>query len=162
MTTNPHPEAYGVFKPIGCVLAAFPSADDARGAQVALANEGFPEAQITLYTPERMLAQADSDIASAGALASIGQELNLVKSHRELALSGHTFLLVKAPRDEQAQRVAIIAKEFNAARAQSYGRLIIEELIEPGDGSRQVAESPDRGLDAQTISGEEPAAKASS
>lgn len=44
---------------------------------------------------------------------------------------------------------------FNAERAQKYGRLIVEELIEHGDDLPQVAESPARGLDAQTTSGRE-------
>ncbi len=63
--------------------------------------------------------------------------------------------MVRAPKDEQAQRVAAIARRFNATRAQSYGHLMIEELIEVGSGENQVAESPERGLDAQTPSGHE-------
>ncbi|MBC8057722.1 MAG: hypothetical protein H7Y61_14195, partial [Rhizobiales bacterium] len=100
------------------------------------------------------------DIEQAGVLAGIGQELNHVKSHREQAIKGHSFLVVKAPGDDRAQRVADIARRFNATRAQSYGRLVIEELIEPGTGENQVAESPDRGLDAQTQTGRETSAAA--
>jgi hypothetical protein len=62
---------------------------------------------------------------------------------------------VKAPKDEDAQRVADIGRQFNATRAQKYGHLMIEELIEPGTGENQVPESPDTGLDAQTLSGRE-------
>ena len=155
MTPTDRPEAYGVFKPVGHVIIALPSAQDAKGAKSALLGVGFEEADIVAYTPEQMKRQADIDIHQAGVLAGIGQELNLVKAHRELAIKGHSFLMVRAPKDEQAQRVADIAKRFNATRAQSYGRLLIEELIEVGSGENQVAESPDRGLDAQTRSGRE-------
>jgi len=155
MDRTDRPEAYGVFKPVGHVIVALPSEQDAQGAQAALLQEGFAAADIAHYTPEQMKRQADIDIDQAGVLAGIGQELNLVRAHRELAEKGHSFLVVLAPKDEQAQRVATIVQRFNATRAQSYGHLMIEELIEVGSGERQVAESPDRGLDAQTRSGHE-------
>jgi len=155
MRKTDSPEAYGVFKPVGHVVVAFPAESDLRGARDELLRAGFPAADITSYAPEQMVRQADDDLKHAGVLASIGQELNLVKAQRALALQGHGFLIVNAPRDEDTQRVAEIARRFNATRAQKYGRMMIEELIEVGSGEKQVAESPDRGLDAQTRSGRE-------
>ena len=155
MNLSDRPHAYGVFKPVGHIIVAFPSDADMQRALTELSRDGFAAADVTAYSPEQMQRQADIDIAQAGVLAGIGQELNLVKSHRKLALQGHSFLVVKAPKDEQAQRVAEIARRCNATRAQMYGHLMIEELIEVGSGERQVAESPDRGLDAQTRSGHE-------
>lgn len=155
MNRTDRPEAYGVFKPVGHVIVALPTAADAQGARTALLSDGFEPTDINTYSPEQMKLQADIDIEQAGVLAGIGQELNLVKSHRDLAVKGHSFLVVRAPKDEQAQRVAAIARNFNATRAQSYGHLLIEELIEVGSDENQVAESPDRGLDAQTPSGHE-------
>lgn len=155
MKSNDRPGAYGVFKPVGHVIVALPSGTDAQGARSALLHDGFKAADIVFYSPDEMKRQADIDIEQAGVLAGIGQELNLVKSHRALAEQGHSFLVVLAPKDDQAQRVAAISRRFNATRAQSYGRLMIEELIEVGSGEKQVAESPDRGLDAQTRSGRE-------
>jgi hypothetical protein len=155
MNTTTTPQAYGVFKPVGHVIVALPSDKDARGAYRALLSAGFDAKDVVFYTPEDMVRQADIDIDQAGVLAGIGQELNLVRAHRDLALQGHSFVVVRAPKDEDAERVASIARQFNAARAQKYGHLVIEELIEPGSGEKQVAESPDRGLDAQTRSGHE-------
>ena len=159
MKSNDRPEAYGVFKPVGHVIVALPTAADAQGARSALLADGFTADEIVAYSPDEMKRQADIDIEQAGVLAGIGQELNLVKSHRDLAEKGYSFLVVRAPKDEEAQRVADIARRFNATRAQSYGRLMIEELIEVGSGEKQVAESPDRGLDAQTRSGREAGAQ---
>ena len=158
MSPTDRPEAYGVFKPVGHVIVALPTDADAQGALTALVGDGFAASDIALYSPEQMKRQADIDIDQAGVLAGIGQELNLVKAHRDLAEKGHSFLVVRAPKDEQAQHVADIARRFHATRAQSYGHLLIEELIEVGSGENQVAESPDRGLDAQTESGREPGA----
>jgi hypothetical protein len=144
--------AFGVTKPVGYVIVSFPSEDEARAAMPELRSAGFGDEDVRYYSPAQMKAQAEVDIRNAGILARIGQELNLVKAHRELAEAGHAFLTVKAPEEEQARRVAEIARRHGADRAQKYGRLIIEELIEPGTGERQVAESPDRGLDPQTPS----------
>jgi hypothetical protein len=62
---------------------------------------------------------------------------------------------VRAPADADAARVAEAARRAGAERAQSYGRFIIEELIERPDALPQVGESPERGLDSQTPSGTE-------
>jgi hypothetical protein len=149
------PQAYGVFKPVGHVVVSFASAADARGAAAALRDDGFTDDEVSPYSPQTMLAQADADIDRAGPAASLGQELNLVRAHRELAAAGYHFLVVRASSDERAQAIASVARRFNAERAQHYGHLIIEELVEPGNGEPQVAESPDRGLDSQTRSGRE-------
>ena len=154
-TNNASHSAYGVTKPVGHVLVSFPSEDDARAARDDLQANGFRDADITLLTAGEMEARTDRDIHKAGVLASIGQELNLVKAQHELARAGHAFLSVAAPDDAGSRTVAHIARRHGADRAQRYGRFIIEELIMPGTEKRQVAESPDLGLDAQTRSGKE-------
>jgi hypothetical protein len=148
-------KAYGVTKPVGFVIVSFPTEDEARAAIPDLLRAGFADTDVRYYSPAQMKAQADADIRNAGILVTIGQELNLVKAHRDLAEAGHAFLAVRAPAEEQARKVAAVALHHGADRAQKYGRLIIEELIEPGSGERQVAESPDRGLDPQTQTGAE-------
>jgi hypothetical protein len=145
--------AYGVFKPVGHVLASFPSERDARSAMEALKSAGFPN--VAFYPAEAVLERAERDIRNSGVLANIGQELNLVKQQRDLAEQGHPFVSVLAPEDDAARRAADIIARYNADRAQKFGRLIIEELIEPGTGQRQAKESPDTGLDPQTRSGNE-------
>lgn len=145
--------AYGVFKPVGHVLASFPTERDARSAVDALKQAGFPD--VAFYPAAEVLERADRDIANSGVLANIGQELNLVKQQRELAAEGHPFVSVLADKDDEARRAADIVARCNADRAQKFGRLIIEELIEPGSGQRQANESPDTGLDPQTRSGHE-------
>ncbi len=145
--------AYGVFKPVGHVLASFPTERDARSAVDALKQAGFPD--VAFYPAAEVLERAERDIANSGVLANIGQELNLVKQQRELAEQGHPFVSVLAEKDDEARRAAGIVARCNADRAQKFGRLIIEELIEPGTGQRQAKESPDTGLDPQTHSGRE-------
>jgi hypothetical protein len=140
---------------VGHVVASFAKEADLQAARELLSEGGLAGDDITVYSPGQMMRQAERDIQNAGVLANIGQELNLVKAQRDLAERGHWFLVVKAPSDDDTQRVAVILRQHHAFRAQKYGRLLIEELIEPGSGQKQVGESPDRGLDAQTRSGQE-------
>jgi hypothetical protein len=154
-----HPTTFGVFKPVDHVLMSFAAANDAEAAVLALRIAGFGEGDVIRYSPAEMQAQAEGDIANAGAMASVGQELNLVKAQLKLARLGQQFLLVRAPKDAQVEQVSAIAVKFHASRAQRYGALLVEELVPVGTTDRQVPESQDTGLDAQTRSGAEDAAR---
>ena len=149
MPMHPHPTSFGVFKPVGHVLMSFATASQSDLAVTALREAGFGESDISRYTPDEMRDQAQSDIGNASGLASLGQDLNLVKAHLALALQGQSFVVVSTPHDEQVQRAANVAARCCATRAQHYGMLIVEELIAPGTSPQQTAESPDRGLDQQ-------------
>ncbi|WP_422835271.1 hypothetical protein [Variovorax sp. HJSM1_2] len=155
MELQDHPTSFGVFKPVGHLVISFPSQAQAEHARQALAAEGYAEDAVTSYTAGEMLAQIDDDLAHASPLANLGQEINLIKAHRELAVRGYHWLVVRAKGEQAARRVANMAHAFGAERAQLYGRFIIEELIEHATDTPQVAESPDRGLDPQTPLGEE-------
>lgn len=149
---NP-PTSHGVFKPVGHVVISFPSQQDQRDAAQALAAAGMAGSEVTHYSADEMTRQVQTDLERATALASIGQEFNLVKAQGELAKLGYHFLVVHVADDDAARRVADTVRPFKAERAQHYGNFLIEELIEHADDEPQVAESPDRGLDAQTPSG---------
>lgn len=153
MAEQPHadgerPTSFGVYKPVDHVVLSFPRADDAHAARAELGPLEIAADDIHAYTDRQMVAQVAEDLKQASPLAAIGQEINLLRSHGELAERGYHFLVVKAKDDEQARRIARIARTHHAERAQHYGHFIIEELIEPEGGRPQVAESPDRGLDA--------------
>ena len=147
MEKNDRPEAFGVFKPVGHIVISFRAADRLEAAADALRKQGFEASALVTYSPQEMITQADEDIAKAMPLASLGQELNLVKAHRQLAEEGCSFLVVHAPDDAQAARVATVLLTAKAASAQQYGRFIIEELDVGARDEAQVFESPDRGLD---------------
>jgi hypothetical protein len=150
------PESFGTFKPVNHVVVAFPDEADLQAAVRALSDAGIAAQDLARYSPDEMQRQAEHDIANASPLASVGQELNLVKAHRELAAQGHWFLVVPCDRDEvNVPVITKIAREHHATRAQRYGSLMIEELLDVGDGLPQTSESPDSGLDAQTRTGRE-------
>lgn len=153
MDKNTPPTSHGVFKPVDHVVISFPSAEHAGKAADALRQHGLDGAALTTYTDREMREQAIGDLGRASAVATIGQEVNLVKARLALADMGYHFLVVEAADRPVAQRIAALARPFGAERAQLYGRFVIEDLIQHADDEPQVAESPDRGLDAQTPSG---------
>ncbi len=156
MDKQNRPKAFGVFKPVNHVVIAFHNDEDLLAAETALGDQGFGQEALTAYTPQEMIDQTEEDFQEAGVLATIGQEMNLIKAHRAFAEAGCSFLVVHAPDDEQVQRVAEIARDTHAAAAQSYGHFIIEELISSPRGDRQVFESPARGLDLSVPPPQEP------
>jgi hypothetical protein len=156
MASDEH--SFGVFKPVDHVVISFPTADQADAAAQALAQVGVSgEPTVRRLTDREMLSQIDRDLQKASSLAAVGQELNLVKAHRALAERGYHWLVVHASDRDRAAQVAQVARAQGAERAQLYGNFIIEELIDQdrAGAKPQVAESPDRGLDAETPSGEE-------
>ena len=145
--------SFGVFKPTGHIVVSLPDAGAADAAAAALAQIGVASSDIQRLTDREMLVRIDDDMQNASPLASVGQEMNLIKAHRALAERGYHWLVVRA--NGRDGEIAECVQQHGAERAQSYGRFIIEELITPADEQAQVGESPDRGLDAQTPSGTE-------
>jgi hypothetical protein len=140
----------GVLPPENKIFIAFQEPDDLQGALNALLDAGFQESELLVFSPQQMQRQMQTNIDHAGALASIGQDLNLLKTHLALAEQGHGYVVVLWPKSDHEELITQVAIQHNAARAQKFGRLIIEELVEPHPGQQQHFESPDRGLDRET------------
>jgi len=150
MDKSREPTAFGVFKPVGHVVISLPPEVDPARVVADLEPLGV---ELTQYGADEMCAQIDRDLARAGFLANVGQELNLVKAHRALAEEGFNWLVVRVHNHAQATEVAAIVERHNAERAQYYGHLIVEDLIQSGGSATQRPESPHAGLDSETPSG---------
>jgi hypothetical protein len=122
--TDP-PESFGVFKPVGHIVIAYPETDDLQAAIARLQALGFALEALVRYTPQQMMDQVDRELPAASPLAAMGQELNLIKAHRALAERGCGFLVVHAPDDGLAEQVATVARATGAVAAQRYGRFIV-------------------------------------
>ena len=143
------PESFGVFKPVGHVVITLRTAGDLQAAEAALREQGFADSEMVRYTPAEMIEQVDAEVAKASPMAAIGQDLNLIKAHRELAQQGCSFLVVHAPEQAHVDKVNAVAHTLKAVAAQRYGRFVTEELIE--DDGNQTNESPDTGLDDAAV-----------
>ena len=135
---NP-PETWGVFKPVGHTVVTFRCDDDVQAAVSALLEQGFSTSDLARYSAEDMKALVDAELENARPLASFGYELDLIKIRRTQAQDGCSFLIVHAPDDEQAQRVAAVARATHAIAAQHYGTFMIEELSGMASGDTPMA-----------------------
>jgi hypothetical protein len=99
LSKEERPEILGTFKPVGHVLVALPNDEQAGAAGQALRDAGF------------------------------GYEVTLMRKYQELARDGCGWLLVYAPDDERAAKVADVAQRFGARAAEKYHRLVVEDLL---------------------------------
>lgn len=153
MEKSDPPRHFGVFKPVGHTVLSFPTGAALEMAAAMLAREGFAPSLLVRYSPQEMQTQSEHDLESAGVLASVGQDLNIVKAYRTLAERGHSFLVVEAPDGAQSDRLTTLAPTMGATSAQRYGLFIIEDLDVGAPAVAQSFESPDRALDLGTSSG---------
>lgn len=147
MDTLHPPRSFGVFKPVGHIVVSFRDAAQALAAIGQLHDDGFEDADISHYSAAQMRAQVDDDLRRSNPLASIGQDMNLIEKHGELADAGCDFLVVRAHDADRAERIAVVARRLHAVTAQRYGPFIVEELIARAPGDAQSAESSETGLD---------------
>ena len=135
MNKNDPPASFGVFKPVGHILIAFRGANQLQSAIDQLLTRGFATSDLTRYSPQEMIDQVNRELSAASPLASPGNELDFIRAHKTLAEAGSQFLVVQAEGAVQVERVAQVARATGAARAQRYGRLVIEEIIAQPVGS---------------------------
>ncbi len=145
--TNP-PTSFGVFKPVDHIVIAVATATKSTELTNALLACGFSGADLVHYTAGEMTAQARAHVQAASPLASLGQDLNLVKAQLALAERGCSFLVVHAPEAGQIERITDLATRLGVLSAQRYGSLIVEELITQPQDEQQTFESPDTGLNS--------------
>lgn len=129
MTKEDLPQSLGTFKPVGHVLMAVRSGDDARLAVQALLEAGFEEEDIIDFTGDEYANYMDRMLDRASEFAGFGYEITLMRRYKKLCSMGCRWLLVYAPEDDEAQRLADIAKRFNALTAVKYHRLVEEDLV---------------------------------
>ena len=129
MTKADHPQSLGAFKPVGHVVVAMP--DDSRAARAVqtLLARGFERDDILEYSAAEENDEMDRMLQHTSDLAGFGYEVTLMRRYKELAGQGASWLIVFAPEDDQAERVAAAAREHGALLAEKYHRLVIEDLI---------------------------------
>ena len=129
MTKADHPQSLGAFKPIGHVVVAMPDDDRAALAVRELLAEGFDRDDILEYTAAEENDEMDRMLQHTSDFAGFGYEVTLMRRYKELATQGASWLIVFAPEDVQAERVAVAARRHGALLAEKYHRLVIEDLI---------------------------------
>ena len=129
MTKADHPQSFGAFKPVGHVVVAMPDDERAAAAVRGLRAAGFEAEDILEYTAAEEDDEMDRMLQNASDLAGFGYEVSLMRRYQELAKDGASWLIVYAPEDDRASRVAEVTKSHGALMAEKYHRLVIEDLI---------------------------------
>jgi hypothetical protein len=129
MTKADHPQSFGTFKPVGHVVVAMPDDERASAAANALRSAGFEAEDILEYSAAEEDDEMDRMLQNASDLAGFGYEVALMRRYQELAREGASWLIVFAPDDAQASRVAEVARAHGALMAEKYHRLVVEDLI---------------------------------
>lgn len=120
----------GVFYPTGYAFVMFPDAATAERAAQQLENAGFAGQDIMFLTPHVVLKDVGNvtDEDSPVALPSVGTEGATVNKYINLAREGHHALMVKAPSDEDTQRLMDVVRQLPFSYGQKYHMLAMEDL----------------------------------
>ena len=129
MTKADHPQSLGAFKPVGHVVVAMPDDRAAAAVVQALLRQGFEHEDILEYSAAEENDEMDRMLQHASDFAGFGYEITLMRRYKALAAEGASWLIVFAPEDVQAARVAETARAHGALLAEKYHRLVIEDLI---------------------------------
>ena len=129
LTKADHPTSFGAFKPVGHVVVALPDARKSADAVAALRTLGFAAEDILQYTAGEQKNEMDTMLANVSGVAEFGYEADLMRKYQKLAADGACWLIVYAPDDAAAQRVADVARQQGAILAEQYGHLSIEDLL---------------------------------
>lgn len=90
----PVPTQFGVFYPLGYVIVALQSQEDAERMRQLLIDGGYDERDVILWDSAQVATGARELRQSASVIAKIfGAELEAMDKHIELADAGYTFLV---------------------------------------------------------------------
>ena len=129
LTLSELPQSLGTFKPVGHVMVALADEEVADQMAEALGNAGFSDEDILHFDAAEGHDRMQEMIEHSSGLAGFGYEITLMRRYKKLADEGHRWLLVYAPDDVRAERVADVARRFHAPMAVKYHRLAVEDLI---------------------------------
>jgi hypothetical protein len=116
----------GNFYPTHHVLLAFEQKQQADTARDGLRAAGFNE--MREIDDREMISASQRGLDTASLIAAMGSSLKMVELHNKLAKEGCHFLLVKAPSDEDTEKLMTVIRKNPYRLAQKYKRLVIQTL----------------------------------
>ncbi len=119
----------GILNPVGHIVLAFASDAVTATAVSALRAAGVGEEDILVYTTADATPRLRERVRTASEAAGFGYEITLMRRYLAFAETGAGWLIVYAPNDDSAQRVADVATRCGALCAVRYHWLATEELI---------------------------------
>jgi hypothetical protein len=121
--------SFGSFKPVGHVMVGLPNRQSLLALKAELRKASQPGLIADELTPTESVQDMQALIDDASPLAGFGHEIALMRRYLELAQQGYSWLVVKVDSDEEAARLAELARAQGATLAVRYGWLTVEDLI---------------------------------
>jgi hypothetical protein len=121
-------ESFGVFSPRGSIVMVFPDEAIAEKARQALVQSGFSEDDVIHYGRNEVMKEFEKSEEHASDPGQIGQDVAKVDMYLDYAKEGCGFLVVRAPKSEQAQSALEVAHQYGLKFAEKYNRLTIEQV----------------------------------
>lgn len=128
LTKVQFPTSFGVFSPTGHIVMVFETDDKAKKAYQALLDGGFDAGDVTYYRGDEVIPEFQRSEKHAASPLQIGQDEVKVAEFLVLAKQGCGFLVVHAPKSEQAKLAVTIARPYGLKHAEKYNHLTLEEL----------------------------------
>lgn len=126
---DPRNTSFGIFYPLGYLVAAFSTQKDAQQVQQDLITGGYDQADCMLYTCKEVAAAAERNLAeNTGFLARLGWADEAVQAHLDAAKEGAAFLLIYAPSDTDTARAMNVIRRVSFEFVHRYHRFTIEVL----------------------------------
>lgn len=129
MDAQDPPDSFGVLKPEGHAVLAWPDAESADAALGSLREAGLDAGGVQRWTPQAMQALARQQLEHAETAAHFGYEINLVREYGQLAERGCHFAAVRCGDDAATARLQRWAQDSGAVAAQAYGRWMHQDLL---------------------------------
>jgi hypothetical protein len=114
---------------VGHVLLALPSQSQRDVVQTGLRLDGWPDDELIEFEPRESVPELEQMIERSSGAAGFGYEITLMRRYLDLARSGHVWLLVKVDGEDEAQRVAQLARLYGAGSAVHYRTFTVEDLL---------------------------------
>lgn len=120
---------FGIFYPLGYIVAAFPKREDALRVQQDLLTGGYDSDDCIVYKSEEVAAAAAANLKeNTGWLATLGRSDEAVQAHLNAAKQGAAFMLIFAPDDTEAERAMNVIRRVPFELAHRYRRFAIEDM----------------------------------
>ena len=121
----------GVFYPTGWMVLMFPGQQQARDAAKILADEGIPDTDVMMVTPDDFRTQILGRAGDDDLLPSAGTEGDTVRQFATYAKRGGHALMIHAGEHEDAERIVELLRQSPISYGQLYRKLVIEDIVEP-------------------------------
>lgn len=119
---------FGIFYPVGYLVAAFPTQEEAERVQRDLLTGGYDDADVQLYTCAQVAAATKENLNNTGILARLGKSDDAIRLHLTAARDGASFLLIYAPGDTDTTRAMNVIRRGPFNFVHRYHRLAIEDV----------------------------------